>query len=158
MVKKNTLTKWQNSYAKKLVHQDILDGKVVVSMMPKEVLAMRPEYEPYGKNFGTNLRNLQKAIRENQAKADSDSAALAHDRRVYPPSANTSQGCPRWDGSEAERLLRKDVDEGLTSTYQPKVLHQMRPEYQALALAVFREHIHQEKRSRLNRGYWLNKK
>jgi hypothetical protein len=76
MMTKNTLTKWQNSNAKKLLHQDILDGKVVDSMTPKEVLAMRPEYEPYGKNFGTSLRNLQKGIRENQAKADSDSAAL----------------------------------------------------------------------------------
>ena len=62
---------------------DILAGKVVDSMMPKEVLAMRPEYEPYRKNFGTNLRNLQKTIRENQAKADSDAAALAHDRRIF---------------------------------------------------------------------------
>jgi hypothetical protein len=67
---------WQNRNAKKLPPKDILDGKVVVSMMPKEVLAMRPEYLPYRKNF-FNLRNLQKTIRENQAKADSDCAALA---------------------------------------------------------------------------------
>ena len=102
MVKKDRPPKWQNSDAKKLLQQDILDGKVTDSMMPKKVLAMCPEYEPYGKNFGTNLRSLQKTIRENQAKADSDSAALAHDRRLFPPSANTSQVYPRWDGSEAE--------------------------------------------------------
>jgi hypothetical protein len=137
MVKKNLPMKWQNSDAKKFLKQDILDGKVVDSMMPKEVLAMRPEYEPYRKNFGTNLRGLQKMIRENQAKADSDSAALAHDRRIFPPSANTSQGYPRWDGSEAEGLLRKDIDEGLTSNFTPNVLHQMRPEYQAFPLGVF---------------------
>jgi hypothetical protein len=56
----NKLTKWQNSNAKELLRKDILDGKVVDSMMSKEVLAMRPENEPYRKNFGTNLRNLQK--------------------------------------------------------------------------------------------------
>jgi hypothetical protein len=137
MVKKNMLTKWQNSDAKKLLLQDILDGKVVVSMMPKEVLAMRPEYVPYGKNFGTNLCNIQKTIRENQAKANSDSAALAHDRCLFPPSANTSQGYPRWDGSGAQRLLREDADTGLTSNYEPKVLHRLRSEYQLFPLEVF---------------------
>jgi hypothetical protein len=52
------------------------------------------EYVPYGKNFGTNLRNLKKTIKENQAKANSDSAALANDRRLFPSSVNTSQGYP----------------------------------------------------------------
>lgn len=127
---------------------DILAGKVVDSMMPKEVLAMHPEYEPYRKNFGTNLRNLQKMIRENQAKADSDAAALAHDRRIFPPLANTSKGYPRWDGSDAQQLLREDVDAGLTRSHDPKVLHQMRPAFQAFPLGVFRDHIHQEERSR----------
>lgn len=120
--------------------------------MQKEVLAMRPE--PCRKNFGTNLRNLTKAIRENQAKAGSDSAAIARDRRIFPPSANTSQGYPRWNGSDAQRLLREDVDAGLTSSHDPKVLHQIRSAYQALLLAVFRDnHIFQEQRS----GYWLIK-
>jgi hypothetical protein len=93
------------AHAKELLRKDILNGKVVDSMTPKEVLAMRPENEPDRKNAGTNLRNLQKTIMENQAKADSDSSALAHDRRIFPPSANTSQGYPRWDGSDAQRLM-----------------------------------------------------
>jgi hypothetical protein len=118
---------------------------------------MRPEYEPYRKNFGTNLRSLQKTIRENQAKADSDSAALAHDRHLFPPSANTSLGYPRWDGSVAQRLLREDVEAGLTRRYEPKELYQMQPEYQAFPLVVFRDHIYQEERSRRDRNYWLNK-
>lgn len=157
MVKKNTPAKWQNSDAKKLLHQDILDGRVVDTMTPKKVLGMRPEYVPYAKNFGTNLRNLQKAIRDNQARADSDSAALAHDRRIFPPSANTFQGYPRWDGSGAQRLLREDIGAGLTSNCEPKTLHQTRPEYQAFPLTVFRDHIYQEQRSQRERAYWLNK-
>jgi hypothetical protein len=41
MVKKNKLTKWQNSKAKDLLPKySTFDGKFVDSMMPKEVLAI----------------------------------------------------------------------------------------------------------------------
>jgi hypothetical protein len=159
MVKKNepSPVPWKDSDAKKLLRQDILDGKVVDSMMPKEVLVMRPEYEPYRKNFGSNLRSLQKMIRENQAKADSDSAALAHDHRIRPPAAYTSKGYPRWDGSDAQRLLKKDIDAGLTRSLKPSLLHDSRVEYQVFPLKVFRDHIQQEHRSRIEKAYWLNR-
>ena len=94
-----------------LLRQDILDGKIVDSLKPKKVFEMRPEYKPYGiVNFRSNLRSLRASIKDNIAKADSDSAALAHDRRIRPLPAQTSKGYPRWDGSDAQRLLKEDVD------------------------------------------------
>jgi len=97
-------------------------------------------------------------IEKQQAKADFDSKALASDRHVHPPPAITSRGYPRWCGSEAERLLKADIDDGNLTGIKPKDLHQSRPEYQAFPLKVFRDHIAQETRSRLGRSYWQNRK
>jgi hypothetical protein len=70
-----------------LLRLDILDGTVAESMKPKQVFQMRPEYELYGlKKFRSNLYSLRDRIKENHAKADSDSAALAHDCCVRPRS------------------------------------------------------------------------
>jgi hypothetical protein len=65
--------------------------------------------------------------------ADSFLARLTHDGKDLVPNDS-------W--------LKEDVDAGMTSNYEPKVLHHMRPEYQAFPLAVFRDHVYQEQRSR----------
>jgi hypothetical protein len=155
---KNEPSPWKDSQAKKLLRQDILDGKVVDSMTPMQIFQMRPEYAPYGlKKFRSNWYSLRDSIKDNQAKASSDSDALAHDLRIRPPVAYTSKGYPRWDGSDAQRLLKQDVNTGLTNSIKPRVLRETRMEYQAFPLKVFREHIHQEHRSRIEKGYWLNR-
>ena len=140
--------------------KDIVEGRVTESMKPKEVHTMRPEYAaPYkSTNFSTNLRNLHAAIKVDQGKAASDAAALEHDRNLHPVAAFTSKGYPRWEGSDAERLLKEDFDAGLDENKEPKVLHQTRPEYEGFPLKVFRDHIHQERRSRTGRSYWMNRK
>jgi hypothetical protein len=150
---------WRNSKAKRLLYHDILDGVVTASMEPATVFRMRPEYQVYHEdNFKTNLKNLKQAIKDKQEYAVIDSAAFAHDSRVNPPVEQTAKGCPRWNGSAAEALLKQDMDDGLHLTMKPAVLRMTRSEYQAYPLAVFRPHIGQEKRSRLNNAYWLAKK
>jgi hypothetical protein len=125
---------------------------------------MHPElYQPYGlTRFRSNYNSLKVAIKKNKEKADSDSAALAHDRQLHPPPAthtSTSHGCyPRWDGSAAQRLLKQDVDSGLAENLKPQLLHAYRPEYVVFPLEVFRDHIHQERRARTEKAYWLNRK
>jgi hypothetical protein len=76
---------------------------------------------------------------------------------LRPLPARTSKGYPRWDGSDAERLLKEDADEGLTNSIKPSDLHETRPEYQAFPLKTFRDHIHQENRSRTGKAYWMNR-
>ena len=154
----NKPSPWQDSRAKKLLRQDILDKTVVESMKPKAIFEMRPEYKPYGLvNFRSNYYSLRKSIKSDQGKADSDSAALAHDHLIHPVAAFTSEGYPRWEGSDAARLLKEDVNAGLHENVEPRVLRQTRPEYQAFPLKVFRDHIHQEVRSRTSRSYWMNR-
>ena len=62
-----------------------------------------------------------------QGHVDDDRAALAHDQLVRPRAANNPRGYPRWDGSEAERLLKIDVDGGEHQKMEPRKLRQKRP-------------------------------
>jgi hypothetical protein len=94
----------------------------------------------------------------NAAKAVSDSTDLAKDRRTRPPPKHTSKGYPRWDGSDAARFLKEDADKGLLQQLKPSELRETRQEYKLFPAKVFRDHIHQEKRGRTSKSYWMVRK
>jgi len=151
---------WKESQAKRTLKQMILRGETK-NKSAREVYEMRVEFRAYEfKKFSPNFRNLCDVLKRDQDKADSDAAALAHDRLIHPKGPETAKGCgyPRWDGSDAERLLTQDIDNGLHETHKPQALYKTRPEYQHFPLKVFRDHIHQVLRARLERPYWLNRK
>jgi hypothetical protein len=75
--------------------------------------------------------------------ASSDSAALAHDRHIYPKKTHNHRGEPRWEGSEAERLLKLDIDKGKNKSLKPIDIHHSRNEYKMYSLTVFWKHIDQ---------------
>ena len=151
--KKNEL--WQNSKAKKLLLQDLCMGTIPLdskTMPPCEVYRQRPEFAEFDgnyKNFPGRLRTArQQIIHKNNCSA-SDSAALAHDRQIYPKTANNHRGEPRWEGSETEQLLRLDIDASRHKAMSPQQLYQSRKEYyDNYSLSVFRQHIYQEEKRR----------
>jgi len=149
------------SCAKKILLQDIIDGETA-GKKPKNIFQMHKEYKLYGPldNFHCRYYSLKDRTGKDLAKANSDSGALAHDCIIHPVGLETSKGCgyPRWQGSDAECLLKQDIDAGLHETLKPNAHHQSRPEYKDFPLAVFCDHINQEKRSRKERPYWLNHK
>jgi hypothetical protein len=155
------LPPWAESRAKKILLQDIIDGRIA-GKKPTDIFQMHEEYKLYGplNNFRRRYYSLKAKTGKDLAKANFDSAALAHDRLIHPVGLETSKGCgyPRWQGSYAERLLKQDIDAGLHEKLKPNALRQSRTEYQDFPLAVFRDHIHQESRSRRERSYWLNRK
>jgi hypothetical protein len=72
-------------------------------------------------------------------------AALAHDRQLRPQATHASNGVPRWEGSDAERLLKEDITAGLHTQMAPRVLFRTRAEYyEVFTLDQFRGHIAQE--------------
>ena len=151
--------KWKDSRAKELLRIDIVEKRVTSDMKPKVVYAMRPEYQAFKKkNFSKNYRTLQKGIAKDQQRADVDHAAVARDLQLHPPATHHSRGYPRWAGSEAERLLQIDVENGIHTTLKPRELRATQEEYRAYPLDVFRMHIHQETRRRKERSYWLSRK
>jgi hypothetical protein len=96
--------------------------------------------------------------RDEQSRAGSDNAIIRHDLQVRPRMAMTPRGYPRCDGHAANTLLKLDFDaieEGLTEEMAPIQWQQSRDEYKEFPLQVFRDHIHQEKRSRRARPYWM---
>ena len=149
---------WQHSEAKKVLTNDIIDGKVSADLTWRQVFAMREElYAQYKKNFATNLRNLQKSLKSLQDRADEDQAAVLHDLEAFPRSTVNARGHRRFDGSEAQRLLKHTFDNGEDEGLLPKEIWLTRLEYQEFPLKVFRDHVSQERRRRYAKSFWLNK-
>lgn len=146
--------------AKELLKEDIISGYALPSMGPEEVAELRWEYErvPF-KNFKVNLNRLRKDLDNKSDLATNDDFAVAHDRRLHPVSINPPGfSYPRWNGSEAERLLKIEVDNGSHARMPPRALHKTEGAYQCFPIGIFRNHIYQEVRSRRETPYWLAKK
>jgi hypothetical protein len=152
---KNKL-KWASSQAKKLLQEDLLRGNIplyshgVDGMDPKTVFGQRPEFAefPY-EQFRGRLLALRKQIRDKKERARSDCIAVVHDQLLNPKSTHNQVGMPRWSGSEADRLLRQDLDEGKHTLMSPMMLYESREEYfENYSLNIFRSHLNQECRRR----------
>ena len=151
MPKKNQEVKWRDSEAKKFLQQDLISGDIPLdssTLAPQEVYLQRTAFADFGEydKFPARLRGLRSQITDKNNRGASDSIALAHDRRIFPKPTHNGRGEPRWEGSDAERLLKLDIDEGKHKTMQPKELHQSRGEFQNYKLKLFREHIYQEEK------------
>lgn len=141
-----------------VINGDIpLDGEDGMEL--EAVYLQRPEFADFEfAHFKERLRDLRRQIKDKDHSAASDSAALAHDRQICPKAAYNHRGEPRWEGSEAERLLRLDVDNDKHKTMQPKDLHGSRTEYyKNYAPTVLRKHIEQEERRRKMLSYYAAK-
>ena len=61
---------------------------------------------------------------------------------------NSTRGnYPEWEGSDAQKLLKKDMEDGRHETMQPMELWETRDTYLLFPLDVFRDHIYQEIRT-----------
>jgi len=137
-----------------LLLQDLRSGRIPITseMEPRDVYLQRLEFAEFDgnyKNFPGRLRDARKQIICKNSRSALDSAALAHDREIYPKAAYNHRGEPRWEWSEAERLLRQDMDEGKHKTMKPQLVYQLRKEYnENYTLKTFRQHIYQEEKRR----------
>jgi hypothetical protein len=119
------------------------------------VYQQRPEFAQYPyEQFRDRLRELRKKNTKKQNHASFDSKALAHDRRIYPKKEANEKGEPRWEGSDAERLLKLDFDNGKHINVNPKDLYASQKEYKEFSLEVFRKHVCQEEKTRKFIAHW----
>jgi hypothetical protein len=157
--KDRAVAAWVSSRAKKLLKKDIVEGRVTIDMEAQYVYGTRDEFMEYElKNFTTNLRNLHAAIEKEQDRAVVDSDAYAHDILIHPLILQGPSGYPQWQGSEAARLLKIDIEEEKHKSMKPSDLRNTQEEYKRFPLKVFRKHIDQEVRSRKDSLYWLIKR
>jgi hypothetical protein len=91
---------------------------------------------------------MRKQVSNAKARGLQESVLLARDRQNHPPPTHDCRGIPPWEGSDAERLLKQDMDDGLHDTMPSIQLHSTRHEYGAFPPTVFRKHIDQERQYR----------
>jgi SAP domain len=144
-------TVWET--AKEKLTKEIAEGRLLDNVPPLLVWPTEPEYQKVPlENFKQNLASLRDRFSNFRISADLDEAALRTDRCLHPVEAEG-----RWPGSEAESLLKKDIDDGKHLTMSPAELynHPERSPYKAFPHDQFRKHIHQEVRSRKDNLYWI---
>jgi hypothetical protein len=148
---------WKTSKAKKLVAQDIIDDEIPLEgyFDHEEVFHRLYEEHEFFANFpfdGTRYRDcidrLRNAIKRLKHWADYDSNKVLEDLAKHPPKAQKIRGELKWDDSDAQKLLKQDVDDGVHLQLKGSQLHETREEYKLFGLRVFQKHLDQEKQSR----------
>ena len=147
-------TPWE--LAKPILEKDYLEGTITESMKPKDVWLMRSEFGSVKyENFRSNLSRMKKTIKAHKERANNDEAGYLHDVAIYTLAKETPG---YWHGSEAERLLRKDIKKDRRTKMKPEMLWLSRLQFQEFSLEKFRGHIHQNLRSERETNYWIVKK
>eukprot|EP00797_Seminavis_robusta_P025983 Sro462_g148020.1 n/a (205) ;mRNA; r:49942-50556 len=99
----------------------------------------------YTDTFTRHLRELTTYVVDCSDRSKNDEDAYNNFLANHPRSEFDSMGRPRWEGSEAERLMKADMADGTHKTFSaPKLFYESRDEYQQFSLTVFRGHIDQE--------------
>jgi len=148
--------KWHCSDAKKQLIKDIRDGRIT-GKPAKEVHEMRPECKQCKcGNFRDNLKRLRENMQLENKRAESDAAAFAHDEALN--LRTNSKPHPRWQGSEADRRLKLDIDNEVHLEMPPRQLRATRSEFMEHPLDVLRSHIQQELRAHTEHPHWMAKK
>jgi hypothetical protein len=63
---------------------------------------------------------------------------MKHDQIIYPTPTHNHHGQPRWEGSEAQCLLKLNVSQAKHISLQPKELFETQKEYyENFLLTVF---------------------
>jgi hypothetical protein len=150
---------WAQSEAKQILEQDILEGSVNEQSNPDLVYLMHDDYATYEKRkFKQYLKHSLKTLNQYARSASFANNAVAHAQMNHPRGAVTEQGYPFWDTSPARILLTQDIGNGLHDRMKPSELWNTRNEYKEFPLAVFRQHIYQEKNRIKASSYWRSKK
>ena len=117
----------------------------------KDLYYMHQEYAlwDFDNTFLRQLEGIRKIIKKNDARADNDQAAF--DQFVQNNEVSTFNHCGQiqWQGSRAQKLLNKDIKNGVLEKHTkdkyrfPKMEYWLtRPEfYDKFPLHVFRDKI-----------------
>ena len=152
------LDDWAKSKTKAILESMIIKGEIPEEdWPPASVYELKDEFKKthYKRQFVSGLRRLRKEIKMRKLRVNFDRQAIDHDRRLYPAAAITQQDFPQWPGSEAQQLMKQDVNNEVYWNITPKQLYDSRPEYyRNFELIQIREHLYQEVRSRKTSSYW----
>ena len=148
---------WRKSRARKILYTDIKEGRVPRSAKDengrritdiKTVYLMHPEYALWDYNkFSSRLAGVRKIIGGKDARAQDDQNVFDLFVENNEIHSFSRKGYIQWKGSESQRLLKKDIQDGIVRQYgsRKKDLWLSRPEYHLeFPLDAFRDKIKQE--------------
>ena len=102
----------------------------------------------YDATFKRRLLSLRKQVQEGTQRAEADLISFNVAKKNHPPPQHNHRGEPQWSGSEAQRLLKMDMDNKRHFDLKPEHLWNSRPEYGKFDLSTFRDHLWQEHKTR----------
>lgn len=145
---------WKNSEAKTVLLKDLHEG--VLPLEEHDVSAEDawntcyvnlPEFANVNfDQFKRQLKAHRKQVKEKKQGADSQEAALLHDRLLYPEKSHYTIGRRIFRMSPAAPLLQADVQNGHHHQLTPSALKASRPEYGEWELKIFTQRIYQAER------------
>ena len=151
--------KWKNSKARQNLYKELTGGNIPRDakdsngrfMVPllKDIYNMHEEYKLYDpKKFSSHLSSLRTQYHERMMRDAMDIGAFDNYRRNHQPSLFSHHGYPEWQGSEAQRLLKIDLEAKKQDTMSRMDLWDSKPEfYEHFPLKVFRDKLNQEVRT-----------
>jgi hypothetical protein len=151
--------KWKNSKARQILYKELTGGNIPRDakdsngrfMVPllKEIYNIHEEYKLYDpKKFSSRLSSLRTQYHECIMLNAMDIKAFDNYRKNHQPSLFSHHGYPEWQGSEAQRLLKIDLEAKKQDTMSKMDLWDLKPEvHEHFPLKVFRDKINQEIRT-----------
>jgi len=145
---------WANSETKRVLRTTLRSGEIPLSseQTPLDIVCWQdPSFAALPcEESRDRLDTCRKESKKKKALAADDLAALQSDRLLCPRSTTDSNGELRWEGSDAERLLRLDIDGGGHDQMKPEGLKKTRKEHnvEGLGLETSRGHTHQGVKTR----------
>jgi hypothetical protein len=112
----------------------------------KDIYNIRPEFalDHYGK-FSARLSSLRKTIRDLNNRARLDQEAFDNIISKHSMSFLSHKGYIQWQYSEAQELLKEDLEAELHKMMSRMDLYGSRPEYfENFPLDAFRDKVNQE--------------
>lgn len=143
---------WQYSEAKKIMTQDMMDGIVPVHEEIKDPEGMynqlyggREEFLdfPYNKNVRSRISRLQATVAKLGDAAKYDEAAFKRDRTLNPTSTVGYNGRVLWKDTEADRLLKEDIEAKVHERLSPSEILLTRPCYAPFGAKRIGQRIYQ---------------
>lgn len=158
--KKKSSPSWRGSKEKMMLYGIIYDdGSILYSTSPEELYKSHPGFKQWEfDRFEANLKRLAKVVEKDKKNLAFEEEAFKHEQNHFPQNDLGNRGYPLWGYHSANRLIKEDVKSGLAYRIKPSELRLMRDEYQKFPGVVFLGHVHQEKRSQREAGYWISKR
>jgi len=141
---------WSKSDGKALLLADIRAKRVTHAMDWDAVFQTRPKFcvgvTPVEalRLFQGRLTRAFKAVAVKDERVAHELALMQQDHIAHPRPALDHHGNPQWEGSQLQKLLKKDIAEGKHLTMSTTQLYNFRPEYQSMHKPLFLGKIEQE--------------